>query len=190
MADLLSPEKSQDPLDLVEELVEELNLTPSQVTLRMRTGAWEQVGIKDTCASLFGSVHVASSECCVRGAVGHFDSPGAPWRGCLIIRDGEEGERRVTYGPDILFQFESKQFELQDCIIVLHRPSNSRICSTPCPSIVLIQFGSYLHPNDHVGNSRKWNRFLPCTGFRFCNVTANAPGSAISNVLQRRRVQS
>ncbi|XP_061446211.1 NUT family member 1 [Rhineura floridana] len=32
MADLLSPEKSQDPLDLVEELVEELNLTPNQLT--------------------------------------------------------------------------------------------------------------------------------------------------------------
>ncbi|KAJ6634428.1 hypothetical protein lerEdw1_014026 [Lerista edwardsae] len=31
MADLLSPEKNQDPLDLVEELVEELNLTPSQL---------------------------------------------------------------------------------------------------------------------------------------------------------------
>ncbi|KAK9397784.1 NUT family member 1 [Crotalus adamanteus] len=30
MADLLSPEKTQDPLDLVEELAEELNLTPSQ----------------------------------------------------------------------------------------------------------------------------------------------------------------
>ncbi|XP_034267377.1 NUT family member 1 isoform X2 [Pantherophis guttatus] len=32
MADLLSPEKTQDPLDLVEELAEELNLTPSQLT--------------------------------------------------------------------------------------------------------------------------------------------------------------
>ncbi|XP_020671162.3 NUT family member 1 [Pogona vitticeps] len=32
MAHLLSPEKSQDPLDLVDELVEELHLTPSQLT--------------------------------------------------------------------------------------------------------------------------------------------------------------
>ncbi|CAI5791156.1 NUT domain-containing protein [Podarcis lilfordi] len=32
MADLLSPEKSQDPLDLMEELAEELNLTPNQLT--------------------------------------------------------------------------------------------------------------------------------------------------------------
>lgn len=35
MANLLSPEKSQDPLDLVEELTEELNLTPSQVMQRV-----------------------------------------------------------------------------------------------------------------------------------------------------------
>ncbi|ETE71803.1 Protein NUT, partial [Ophiophagus hannah] len=33
MVDLLSPEKTQDPLDLVEELAEELNLTPSQTEL-------------------------------------------------------------------------------------------------------------------------------------------------------------
>ncbi|XP_044278305.1 NUT family member 1 [Varanus komodoensis] len=32
MADLLSPEKSQDPLNLLEELAEELNLTPNQLT--------------------------------------------------------------------------------------------------------------------------------------------------------------